>query len=507
MKGRLFSGVPASPVHAHRGQGRDLCTNTRHFAMGILAAVQLGCAAGPDYAPPAQAAVEFRHAAEATGGRFATDAPAAAWWRTFDDPLLGELIGQALTRDFDIRIADARLRASRALFRDQALDRFPTVTTGATYDRREAQQPGFTDARIESETYQLGFDAAWELDLFGRVRRGVEAAAAEAGAAEANLHAAQVAVAAEVARTYLELRGAQRRHAVAVANRDNQRETVRITDVRYELGRGTELDLESAKARLAATEASTPPLVAAERAARHRLAVLLGVQPGTLEDTVDLAAAPERDADLESVRTISRVTIGEPENLLRRRPDIRAAERELAAATARVGVATADLFPRLSLSGFVGFITGDVDELGESASEAWSYTPTLSWAAFDLGSVRARLRAAEAEADIALAVYERTVLRALEETENALVGYTQSLERLNALTRQTAASRRAADLARVRYREGASDFLRLLDAERTVLEAEDAVAVAQTDVNTAVVAIYKALGGGWEVAPQVAAKN
>lgn len=476
--------------------------NGRHFALGVLAAAQIGCAVGPDYVAPELPEVEFHHAAETGAENFESRSPEAAWWRTFDDPVLSELIERALANDFDVRIAEARLRASRALFREQSLDRFPTVTAGGAYDRREAQQPGFTNARIESETYELGFDAAWEIDLFGRVRHSVEAARAEAGAAEANLHAAQVSVAAEVARTYLELRGAERRHAVAVANRDNQQETVRITEVRYELGRGTELDLQSAAARLAATEAGIPTLVAAERAARHRLAVLLGMQPGTLVVPTDRAGET-----LESAQTISKVSIGDPADLLRRRPDIRAAERELAAATAGVGVATADLFPRLSLQGFVGFITGDIDELGKSASEAWSVTPDLRWAAFDLGSVRARLRAAEAGSDIALAAYEQTVLRALEETENSLVAYTQSLERLNALLRQTAASRRAAELARVRYREGASDFLRLLDAERTVLEAEDAVAVAQTEVNTAVVAIYKALGGGWEAAPPVAARN
>ena len=485
--------------------------NTRHFALGALAAAQIGCAAGPDYVAPELPDIEFHHAARTAAGTFDAASPEAAWWRTFDDPILSELIDRALANDFDVRIADARLRASRALFREQSLDRFPAVTAGAAYDRRKAQQPGFTNTRIAAETYELGFDAAWEIDLFGRVRRGIEAARAEAGAAEANLHAAQVSVAAEVARTYLELRGAERRRAVAVANRDNQRETVRITDVRYQHGRGTELDLQSAAARLAATEAGIPSLLAAERAASHRLAVLLGLQPGTLEEAVDLTPGPQPDADaLESAQTIAdlgAVAIGHPADLLRRRPDIRAAERQLAAATARVGIATADLFPRLSLQGFVGFITGDVGELGETASEAWRVTPTLSWAAFDLGSVRARLRAAEAGADIALAAYEQTVLRALEETENSFVSYTHSLERLNALLRQTAASRRAAELARVRYREGASDFLRLLDAERTVLEAEDAVAVAQTDVNAAVVAIYKALGGGWEAAPVIAARN
>jgi multidrug efflux system outer membrane protein len=282
---------------------------------------------------------------------------------------------------------------------------------------------------------------------------------------------------------------------VTRANLENQQETLRLTRVRFELGRGSELDVSSALARLRATEAALPPLVFAERAAAHRLAVLLGVRPGALDSEL-MPTAEQRS-------TLTALAVGAPEDLLRRRPDVRAAERRLAAATARVGVATADLFPRVSLTGFLGFITGDADELGESASRGWSVTPAMTWAAFDLGSVRARLRAAEANADAELVSYELTVLLALEETENALVDYGQSQSRFAALVEQANASERAAELARIQYREGALDFLRLLDAERTVLEAQDTLAQSETDLNTSVVAIYKALGGGWEAAPSL----
>ncbi len=466
------------------------------FIVLLSATLGLGaCAVGPDYAAPDTAAPQFHNAAEVN---FAQTAIEKAWWHEFGDPALDDLIERAFANDLDVAIAAARLREARAIFDDQSLDRFPEVTAAGAYHRQKAQQPGFGDEPFLTETYDAGFDAFWEIDLFGRVRRAVEAARADAEAARANLHAAQVSVAAEVARNYLELRGAERRYEVAVANRDNQKETVRLTRVRYELGRGTELDLASAQARLAAIEAGLPPLIVAQRAARHRLAVLLGQRPGTLE----LAAG--RDSDAISESFTNPLAIGDPESLLRRRPDIRVAERQLAAATARVGVATADLFPRLSVSGFIGFVTGDAGQIGDSAAEAWSVTPVLSWAAFDLGSVQARLRASEAQADGALAFYELTVLRALEETENAFVAYAQNQDRLAALLQQAAASRRAAELARIRYREGAIDFLRLLDAERTVLEAEDAVATAQTELNTSVVAIYKALGGGWEAAPALA---
>ena len=466
--------------------------------LGFLLSATLGlgaCAVGPEYRAPDPAAPQFYNAPEA---QFARTAIEKAWWQEFGDPALDELIARALANDLDLALAAARLRAARAVFDDQALDRFPTVTAAGAYHRQKAQQPGLANQPIRSETYDAGFDAFWEIDLFGRVRNAVEAARADADATQAELHAVQVSVAAEVARNYLELRGAERRFEVATANRDNQQETLRLTRIRYELGRGTELDVASAEARLAAIEASLPPLIVAQRAARHRLAVLLGQRPGTLE----LAAG--RDSESISESFANPLPIGEPESLLRRRPDIRAAERQLAAATARVGVATADLFPRLTVSGFVGFVTGNAGQLGESAAEAWSVSPVLSWAALDLGSVRARLRASEAQADGALAFYEQTVLHALEETENAFVAYAQNQDRLAALLDQAAASRRAAELARIRYREGAIDFLRLLDAERTVLEAEDAVAIAQTELNTAVVAIYKALGGGWQAAPALA---
>jgi multidrug efflux system outer membrane protein len=220
--------------------------------------------------------------------------------------------------------------------------------------------------------------------------------------------------------------------------------------------------------------------------------VLLGLRPGSL--TAELAPVPV-------TLRVSGFAIGEPSELLRRRPDIRAAERALAAQTELVGVSTADLFPRLNITGFFGFVSGSASALGDADTRAWTVAPTLSWSAFDLGSARARLDASEARADAQLAIYEQTVLRALEETQNSFVAYEQDQKRLAALVAQVVASQRAAELARIRYREGAVDFLRLLDAERTVLEAEDTVTLAEAQLNIDVVAIYKALGGGWEAAP------
>jgi multidrug efflux system outer membrane protein len=465
---------------------------TARAALGRRAAVAAAallsaCAVGPDYRPPETPPAEFVRAGAA---EVAQEPFEVAWWEQFRDPVLSDLVARALSADLDLRVAAARVTEARALLGGAARARWPLAAAEVARDERKAQQPGFTDQRIDAQSYQAGIATLWELDLFGRVRRGVEAAAAEADAAEADLHDAQVLVAAEVASAYLELRGAQRRLEVARANLDSQRETLELTRVRLDLGRGSELDVASAAARFAAIQASIPPLVALEAISAHRLAVLIGERPGTLETELVRRELPSQ---------LTTIAVGSPEALLKRRPDIRAAERELAAETARIGIAKADLFPQLTVGGFIGFIAGDADELGESTSRAWSVTPVLSWAGLDGG--RARLAAAEARADGALALYERAVLLALEETENAFVTYGQNRHRLVAAVEQATASQRAAELARVQYREGALDFLRLLDAERTQLEAEDAVVVAETDLNTSVVLIYKALGGGWEAAP------
>jgi len=458
------------------------------LALLTVAALLSACAVGPDYRTPDTAATPFV-AAPAAG--VAEQPFEAAWWQQFQDPVLDGLVERALSADLDLRIALARVEESRAYFGAARRDRWPGVAAEVARTESKQQQPGFTTTRVDVESYDAGLAALWELDLFGRVRRGVEAAGADADAAVADLRDAQVLVAAEVARNYVELRGAQKRLRVARQNLGYQQETLELTRVRLELGRGTELDVASAAARLAATEATIPPLAAAETIAANALAVLVGERPGALADEL---------AFREIAPHLTTLAVDSPAALLQRRPDIRAAERELAAATARIGVAKADLFPRLTLSGFIGFVAGDADELGESTSRAWSLSPVLSWIGLERSSF-ARVRVAEARTDAALAAYELTVLRALEETENAFVTYGSHRQRLQAVVQQATASRTAAELARIQYREGAVDFLRLLDAERTLLQAEDAVAAAESDLNGSVVQIYKALGGGWEAAP------
>lgn len=458
----------------------------KFFALSLLALTMAGCAVGPDYRAPQPEPARIAHAEDSDYDRSRFE---SAWWHQFEDPTLDALVVQALAENRELRIAYSRLRAARAIRDDDANDRFPTVTAGASADIGKAQQPGFTERRVNAERYDLGLDMAWELDLFGRIQRRLEASDAQAEAAEAELYQLQVSLIAELVDAYGQLRGAQLRERIARDNLANQRDSHELTEQLRDAGMGSELDVLRADARLAATEASLPQLQAQQTRTRNRIATLLGQRADRL--TVDLSPR-------ELPAIAKALPIGDPAQLLRRRPDIRAAERQLAAATANVGVATADLFPRVSLSGFLGFIAGRGSQIGSSAAEAWGVAPSISWAAFDLGSVRARLRGAEADADGALASYEQQVLLALEESENAFSDYARAQERLLSLLRQSTASRAAAQQAEIRYREGTVDFLVLLDAERERLAAEDAQAQAEVELYRGVVALYKALGGGWQ---------
>jgi multidrug efflux system outer membrane protein len=460
----------------------------KHLITSATSALLLAaCAVGPNYHAPATAPVALKNA---DSPAFVTQSPEALWWQEFDDAELNTLVQRALEKNLDLRSAYDRVAAARAVFVERNFDYAPHVPIQGSYSHSDEQQPGFGSDRYDIQSDSVGFDATWELDLFGHVRRSVEAARADLGAERANYRDAQVTVAAEVARNYFELRGAQKRLAVARENLTSERQTLELTQLLDETGRSSELDVQRSRAHLMATEATIPPLEAAEKQAAYRLAVLLGQRPGELD--AELVPAP--------VATYAKaLPIGDPSELLRQRPDVRAAERQLAAATARVGIATADLFPRVSVTGFVGFLSGDVGRLfsttGSNNAQAWSVAPTVSWPALDFGSVRARLHASKAQSDAAAANYEKVVLTALEDTENSLETYGAYQAQLKSLTEQVAASKRAAELADTQYREGVADFLVLLDAQRTELEAEDSVAQAETAVNVSVVAIYKALGG------------
>jgi multidrug efflux system outer membrane protein len=339
--------------------------------------------------------------------------------------------------------------------------------------------------------FDAGFDASWELDFFGRVRRSIEAFTADVEAAVAVRRDVIVGVMGEVARNYFELRGAQNQLEVARRNAENQQETLDLTIAILEGGRGTELDTSQARAQLNLTLATIPPLETAIKRAIHRLSVLTGLQPTALEkELYDPLPIP----DLPKV-----VAIGNPGDLLLRRPDIRVAERNLAAATARIGVETADLFPRVTLLGSIALQADSFSSLFESGSDAFTFGPSIFWAAFDLGRVRARIRAADARTEATLAQYELAVLTALEEAENALVNFERQQVRRDFLRESAQASEKAVELAQLRYRYGVSDFLTVLDSERILLQAEDLLAQSETATATALIDLYEALGGGWEI--------
>ena len=461
--------------------------NVNVFLPSLLVLALSACAVGPDYHTPKTEPAQI--SADNLKG-FDRAHFEAIWWQQFDDPTLNRLVTRSLAGNRELRVAFARLRAARAIRDDVSNDAMPTITSRASSELGKGQIPGQTEKRVNSERYDLGLDMAWELDLFGRIQRQLEASDADEQAAAADLYQLQVTLIAELVDAYGELRGAQLREHIALANLKNQQESKAITESLRDAGVGDELDVMRADARLAAVEASVPQLQAQQVRERNRIATLLGERPEQL--SVDL-----NPAKLPAIAKA--LNIGNPGDLLQRRPDILSAERKLAAATARIGVAKADLFPRVSLSGFLGFTAGRGSQIGSAAANAWALGPSITWPAFDLGSVRARLRGADAEADGALARYEQQVLLALEESQNAFSDYGKRQQRLVSLIRQSESSRTAADLAAIRYREGTVDFLVLLDAQRERLAAEDSQAQAEVELYRGVVAIYKALGGGWHV--------
>lgn len=456
----------------------------------LIATALTACAAGPDYVRPATPEPEAFARAEA--GTYSAESVEVGFWRGFEDPLLARLVDEGLAHNQDLRAALARYDQARAGLRLARADRFPTVTAGAeaASARHSADQlPGVARTDRDVDSYAAHVSAAWELDFFGRVRRSVEAARASAEAGAADLATLRVAVVGELAAAYFELRGLQAQLAVAQGNADNQADSLALVLAREEAGRGSALDTARARAQLELTRARLPALEAAVAERIHRIAVLAGREPQAL---IGELAAPAALPALPA-----RVAVGAPGDLLRRRPDVRAAERRLAAATARIGVASADLFPRLTLGGLIGSQAVSTGELFARDSETRLLALGIDWSFLDVGRVRARIAAAEAGAEAGLAEYQQAVLRALEEAETALVRYARAHDERAHLAEAAAAAREAAGLARTRFDAGAADFLQVLDAERVRLEAEDQLAQADTRLAVGLVAVHRALAGAW----------
>lgn len=472
-------------------------TYTLRGATAAAAVAAGGCTVGPDYHPSAAKAPVNWSSPPANG---LTDAAAAgaAWWTSFNDAELDSVIQRAVQSNPDLRVAEARLRQARAVRQGSAADLWPTLDASGSAARAKQSKnqpligslPLPANFPFEYSVYQAGFDASWEIDLFGAKRRALEATTAEWEGAVESRNDAMVSLLAEVARNYVELRGGQLRLDISRRNLKLQEEAVELTHARFQTGVANELDVTRAAALLAGVRAAIPPLETTVRASMYALAVLLGREPGELVAELS-PSKPVPPAPPE-------VPIGLPSDLLSRRPDVRKAERQLAAETARIGLAESDWFPKLSLTGDAGLESVSLGKWFTPGSEFWSIGPTLQWRALDFGRVRAEVDAQTAVQEAALAAYEKAVLNSLLEAENAVVAYAQEQNRHGALTDEVAQNRRSLDMANGLYREGSVNFLDVLDAERSLYQSEDELAVSDKAVSLNLIALYKALGGGWE---------
>ena len=460
----------------------------RNSLLLAFAACVAACGSvGPDYeAKPVPAPSAW----SAERGQSLADAPhdGNAWWSEFCDPAIDALVDAALAQNLDLAAAFARLRSARAMAGVAEADRFPSLDLRSSYDhRRESRNTPFGAFIPETDIHTIAVDASWELDLWGRVRRSVEAASLEVEASAADVEAAAVTVAAEVVTTYVDLRASQQRLRIARQNLALQEQTLSLVRARLDAGLAVERDGAQALTNVASTRARLPSLQAAEQAANNRLCVLLGCAPGQLP--VDLA--PEAGLPMAPLR----VAVGVPAEALRARPDVRAAERRFAAAVARIGIAEGDRYPRFALAGTLGLSANSAEDVFRNGSDVTGFGPSLRWNLFDGGRLRQRVKALEADAEAAQAAWEATVLLALEEAENAMTQFVREQTRLSSLRVAAKEARRAVDLAQAQYRAGLSDFQAVIDSERTVASLEDDLVASEAAIAGGLVAIHKALGG------------
>lgn len=423
------------------------------------------------------------------------DAPAEVrWWLQFGDDQLTELVERAVTANFGVAVAESRVREARAGRQAAQALLYPQVGIGASFLRFRGSDSVVSMGGLDGEDglFQVGFDAAWALDLFGGARRGVEAAKANEQATKAQRRGVALMVTAETARAYLELRGAQRKLEIAENILEEQRQTLAVTEDKRRNGLASDLDALRARTEVEATAAEIPPLQQAIRQYIHVLSTLLGMEPTALS------------SDLEQPKPVpalsGTVAVGIPSDLLRRRPDIQAAERQLAASTAGVGVAAAQLFPQMVLGGSGGLASRRSGELFNGDSNYYAAGPSVNWTVFDGGLRKAGVKLGEARVETAKAAYHDTVLRAFREVESSLVAVDRAREQVNDLRRLSTSARESAAIARRDYERGILDQLTVLDAQRQSNRAEMLLAQGEVQLIVNTVTLYKALGGGWEVA-------
>ncbi|MFA7693098.1 MAG: TolC family protein [Candidatus Hydrogenedentales bacterium] len=517
----------------------------------LLTVLVAGCMTGPDYEKP-----DFKVADQWTedleGGEKGDPADRVHWWKEFSDPTLDDLVARILANNLDLKIAETRILEARTGLIITGAALWPQLDASASYKRRYSVEPpamggapsgrgtavfsrnglmgvsvsgstpggptlsyspditggGNSTASVSmgtegmakkpsrySDLYLAGFDASWELDFFGGTRRSLEAARAGVQAIEEYKNSLLVMVAAEAARSYFDLRSYQNRLLINKKNIEALEESLELVQARFVAGLTNELDVKQAETHLANMRSTLPTFEYAIEQAIHRLEILSGEAPGTLKEELSesthLPAAPPE------------VLVGIPSEVLQRRPDIRSAERDLAAATARIGVATADLFPKFSLTGSFSGTDDSFSGLRLSSNRTWSIGPAVRWPVFDAGRIRANIEIQNIRQEQALLQYEKTIISSFEEVENALVLYAKEQNRLVELKKSVDAGRKALDIATDLYKQGLVNFLNVLDAERTLFAAEDQQISCETNVLTSLVALYKALGGGWEAPPEV----
>jgi NodT family efflux transporter outer membrane factor (OMF) lipoprotein len=468
----------------------------------MLSSSASACVVGPRYVPPPVTLPASWQEAPNTTPAAVDRTALEQWWTAFRDPVLDRLVARAIDGNLDLKIGAARVREARAARGIAASAALPQVDVTGQYARTERSNavPPFKAAGVSGvfgprtqSLFLAGFDATWELDLVGGVRRDVEAAIAQVQATEESVRDLLVTLLADVGRNYAELRGAQEQLVILGRTLQSQRDTLDIARARFDAGLGTAFDVERAEGLFDTTSSRTPELAKTVRQAIYRMGVLLGQQPTALTAELEPAAAlPPQPPE---------VPVLLPSDLLARRPDLRRAERDVAAATARVGVARSDLFPRFSITGSFGRLSQGAADFGVNSSQFWSIGPGVRWPILSGGRIRANIQAQNARQEQAVHQFEKEVLGAVEEVETAWLAHTQEVQRLDTLRTSVAANRRALDLATERYTGGVENFLSVLDAQRALYAAEDDQARSETNAVVTLIAIYKALGGGWAPEP------
>lgn len=448
------------------------------------------CSVGPDYAAPSQSFLDTWFSAKTAAT--SNEPINTQWWSIFKDPLLEEYIGLAAQNNKDLKVALANIRNARALRREDAGAFWPQIGGDAGAGRSKSSGAGSAaNSGDIRNTFDAGFDASWEVDIFGGNRRASEASSARVGVSVASYQDVMLSTLSDVARTYYEARGLQKRIAITEQNTQLLKETFDVIRDRMEIGETSDFDLSRAQGEYELTRARLPNLNADLRASIYSLSVLLGQPPEALLEEMNAVKPLPTPPDI--------VPVGLRSDILRRRPDIRMAERELAASVADIGAETAELFPKFFLTGDIGSSARTFGDVFSAGSGLWSLASMIQWSVFEGGAIRARIDAEEAQSEAALAAYEKSVLEALRDAETALIRYGEELETRKRLAQGVQSRRKSVTLAKQLFNAGEQDYLAVVDAERQLIDSEDSLIVSETASITKLIALYTAIGGGWEV--------